>query len=69
MAVDETVLRSARNAFLALMVGIIAVGLYQFVTAGRISLAVAAIWVLGAATFYGSKFHYGRSGDDGSEGN
>lgn len=61
MAVDENVLRSARNAFLALMVGIIVVGLYQFVTAGRISLAVAAIWVLGAAAFYGSKYHYGRS--------
>jgi hypothetical protein len=61
MAVDETVLRSARNAFLALMVGIIVVGIYQFATAGRVSVAVAAIWVLGAATFYASKYHYGRS--------
>lgn len=63
MAVDEAVLRSARNAFLALMIGIIAVGIYQFVTSGRVSVAVAAIWILGAATFYGSKYHYGRSAE------
>lgn len=62
MTVDEAVLRSARNAFLALMVVIVAVGASQFATTGGISPEIAAIWVVGAAVFYASKWRYGRGG-------
>jgi len=59
MAVDDAVLRSARNAFLALMVVALGVGVYQFVTAGRIAPGTAAIWAVGAAVYYVSKYYYG----------
>ena len=59
MAVDEAVLRSARNAFLALMVVALGVGVYQFVTTGRIAPGTAVIWAVGAAVYYVSKYYYG----------
>jgi hypothetical protein len=59
MAVDDAVLRSARNAFLALMLVAVGVGVYQFVTAGRIAPGTAVIWVVGAAVYYVSKYYYG----------
>ncbi len=64
MAVDESVLRSARNAFLALMIVALGVGVYQFVTAGRIAPGTAVIWGTGAAVYYASKYYYGRAGVD-----
>lgn len=60
MAVDEEVLRSARNAFLALMLVTVAVAVVQFVTRGSIAPAIAVIWLVGAVVFYASKWHYGR---------
>jgi hypothetical protein len=64
MAVDDVVLRSARNAFLALMLVAVGVGVYQFVTAGQIAPGTAVIWAVGAAVFYGSKYYYGREAGD-----
>lgn len=64
MPVEDAVLRSARNAFLALMLVALAVGVYQFVTSGRIAPGTALIWAVGAAVFYASKYYYGRAGAD-----
>jgi uncharacterized membrane protein YccC len=59
MTVDDAVLRSARNAFLAVMLAAVGVGVYQFLTAGTIPPGTAVIWLVGAAVFYASKYHYG----------
>lgn len=67
MAVDEDVLRSARNGFLALMVAIVVAGGYQFATAGRISPAILGLWIVGAAVYYASKWRYGRDAGAGTE--
>lgn len=67
MPVDDAVMRSARNAFLALLVVLIGVSGYQFVTIGKITPEIAVVWVTGAGTFYLSKWHYGRrEGDFGA---
>jgi hypothetical protein len=68
---DDDVLRSARNAYLVLIVALLAVGAYQFVVAGGVSTPIVALWVAGAGVFYASKYYYGRqdesepSGADG----
>jgi hypothetical protein len=64
MAVDDAVLRSARNAFLALMLVAVGVGVFQFVTSGAIAPGTAVIWATGAAVFYVSKYYYGRAAGD-----
>jgi hypothetical protein len=58
---DDTVLRSARNAFLVVLVLLVALSTYQFYTIGGITGPIAAIWVAAAGTFYLSKWHYGRT--------
>lgn len=57
---DDVVLRSARNAFLALLLVLVAVSTYQFVTIQRITPELAAVWITGAGAFYASKWYYGR---------
>lgn len=63
MAADD-VLRSARNAFLALLLVLVVVSTYQFVTIQRITPELAAVWITGAGVFYASKYYYGRQGDE-----
>jgi hypothetical protein len=65
MPADDVVLRSARNAFLVLLLVLVAISAYQFLTIQRLTPEIAVVWVAGAATFYLSKWHYGR-GDGGS---
>ncbi|MFB6074270.1 MAG: hypothetical protein ABEJ89_04590 [Haloarculaceae archaeon] len=60
MAPDQRTLHSARNGFLVVILALVAVAAYQFWTRGRIAPAVSAVWVLGVAVFYGSKWYYGR---------
>lgn len=60
---DDVVLKSARNAFLALLIVLVAVSTYQFVTIQRITPELAAVWITGAGAFYASKYYYGRRGD------
>lgn len=64
MAVDQDVLRSARNAFLSLMVVALFVGVAQFATTGRIAPGTAVIWLTGAVVFYASRYYYGRVATD-----
>lgn len=65
MPADESVLRAARNAYLLILLALVAVSTYQFVTTGGLAPEIAAIWVVGVGTYYGSKWYYGRQGDDG----
>jgi hypothetical protein len=58
---DAVLLRSARNAFLALLFVLIGVSSYQFLTIQRVSAEIAAVWVTGAGAFYLSKWYYGRN--------
>ncbi len=67
MPADDVVLRSARNAFLVLLLVLVGVSAYQFLTIQRVTLEIAVIWVAGAATFYLSKWRY-RRGDGETEG-
>lgn len=60
MKTDHVVLLSARNAFLVLLVSLVAVGLYQFLTAGSVTRPVVVLWVVGVVVFYGSKTYYRR---------
>jgi hypothetical protein len=57
---DDAVLRSARNAFMVLLLLLLAISTYQFYTVGGLSTPVAVLWVAGAGVFYISKWHYGR---------
>jgi hypothetical protein len=59
-------MRSARNAFLVLLVVLVGISTYQFYSFGSITAPVAVMWVVGAGTFYASKWYYGRS--DGADG-
>lgn len=61
MTDDEVLLRSARNAFLALLLVLVAISIYQFATDGRITTEIAIVWVTGAGGFYASKWYYGRA--------
>jgi len=62
MPADDLVLRSARNAFLALLLVLVAISIYQFITVGSVTPAIAVVWVTGAGVFYVSKWYYGRDG-------
>jgi hypothetical protein len=64
MAADDTVLRSARNAFMVLLLLLLAISTYQFYTIGGLTTPVGVLWVAGAGAFYLSKWHYGRQNDD-----
>lgn len=60
MPADDAVLRSARNAFLVVLVLLLAISIYQFVTLGTVSTAVLLLWAAGAGVFYASKVYYRR---------
>jgi hypothetical protein len=57
---DAIVLRSARNAFLVVLLLLVGVSTYQFYTIGGITGPIAVLWVAGAGAFYLSKWYYGR---------
>jgi hypothetical protein len=59
---DDIVLRSARNAFLIVLLFLVGASTYQFYTIGGITTPIAAIWVAAASSFYLSKWYYGRQG-------
>jgi len=58
---DETVLKSARNGFLVLILAILAVGLYQIAMTGSASPTIIGVWISGVLVFYGSKVYYERA--------
>ena len=58
---DEVVLKSARNAFLVLILALLGVGLYQIAMVGSVTPVIGGIWLAGVVAFYGSKVYYGRS--------
>jgi hypothetical protein len=60
MPADDIVLRSARNAFLVLLVLLLGISTYQFYTTGGLTTPIALLWVAGAGVFYLSKWRYGR---------
>jgi hypothetical protein len=60
---DDVVLRSARNAYLVVLVLLVGLSAYQFYTIGGITNPVAAIWATAAGGFYLSKWYYGRYGE------
>ena len=60
---SDEVLRSARNAFLVLMVLLVAISTYQCFSFGGVTDPVAVMWVVGAGAFYASKWYYGRGAD------
>lgn len=64
MPADDAVLRSARNAFMVLLLLLLAISTYQFYTTGGLTRPVGVLWVAGAGTFYLSKWHYGRQDSD-----
>jgi hypothetical protein len=66
MSDDDVVLRSARNAFLVVLVTLLAISVYQFAVRDGVTWPVAVMWVAGAGVFYASKYYYGWR-DDGSE--
>ncbi|MEF8854496.1 MAG: hypothetical protein V5A24_03230 [Haloarculaceae archaeon] len=67
MPADVTVLRAARNAFLFVLLALVAVSTYQFATTGGIEPGIAVIWIVGAGGFYASKWYYGRSSDGAAD--
>lgn len=64
MPADDAVLRSARNAFMVLLLLLLAISTYQFYTIGGLTRPVGIMWVAGAGSFYLSKWHYGRQDSD-----
>jgi hypothetical protein len=56
----DDVLRSARNAYLVVLLLLVGISVYQFVTIGRITAPIAAVWIAAAGVFYLSKWYYGR---------
>ena len=70
MPADDVVTRAARNAFLALLISLVGIAVYQFVTRGGIAPEVTALWVLGVAVYGGSTWYYrrGNVGDASGDG-
>ena len=60
MADSTVVTRSARNGFGVLIVLLLAISTYQFVTIGTFTWPVGLLWVAAVVTFYGSKRYYRR---------
>jgi 1,4-dihydroxy-2-naphthoate octaprenyltransferase len=58
MSEDLVVLRSARNAFLVLLVLLLAVGVVQFVAGDGVTGPVGGLWVAGVVVYTGSKYYY-----------
>lgn len=57
---DAVMLHSARNAYLVVLLLLVAISAFQFVTIGGITDPVAVIWVAAVGAFYLSKWYYGR---------
>jgi len=64
---DDDVLRSARNAYLVVLLLLVGISVYQFVTIGSISGPIAAVWIAAAGVFYLSKWYYGRTEPEAGE--
>ncbi|PSP38914.1 hypothetical protein BRC66_05295 [Halobacteriales archaeon QH_2_66_30] len=63
-------MRAGRNAFLALIVALIAAYVYRFAIQGADDDLLFALWILGAAVYVASQTYYQRQapGDDGDDG-
>lgn len=57
------VLRSARNGYLVLIVLLVVISIYQFLQVGTVRPSIAILWIVGAGTFYLSKYKYRWKGD------
>ena len=56
----DPVMRAARNGFLVLIVALLFVGVYEFLYVADSGLTVPALWGLGVAVFYASRYYYAR---------
>lgn len=57
------VLRSARNGYLVLIVLLVVISIYQFLQVGTVRPSIAFLWIVGAGTFYLSKYKYRWKGN------
>ena len=63
----DPVMRAARNAFLVTLLGLVAIGGYQFVTSGRVTAPIAVAWLVAVLTFSVSKYYYTRTDGNGTD--
>jgi len=54
-------IRAARNGFLVLIILLLTASVYQFMLLSDPEPLIAALWVVGAAVFYASRYYYRRS--------
>lgn len=64
MTQADPLVRAGRNGFLVTLLVLVAIGGYQFATAGTVTTPVVATWVVAVLTFYASKYYYRRSDDE-----
>lgn len=64
MAEADPLVRAGRNGFLVTILLLVAIGGYQFATAGTVTTPVVATWVVAVLTFYVSKYYYRRTDGD-----
>lgn len=61
MVEADSAMRAGRNGFLVLFVALLFVWAYQFVFLDETDQTLFALWALGAAVFYVSKYYYDRT--------
>lgn len=67
MVEADPVMRAARNGFLIVILALLLVWASKLAFVGENDVALFALWALGAAVFYGSKYYYERQADDASD--
>ena len=68
MVEADPVMRAARNGFMALIVLLLGMSVYEFVFVDDSGPVVPILWAVGVVVFYGSKYYYQRS-SSGKTGN
>ncbi|MEF8814999.1 MAG: hypothetical protein V5A55_14485 [Halovenus sp.] len=63
MVEADPVMRAARNGFLVLILVLLLLSVYRFVFVDEGGLMVPALWTLGVAVFYASRYYYRRQDD------
>jgi hypothetical protein len=58
MVEADATMRAGRNAFLVVILGLLAAWAGRLVVGGGNDPVLFGLWALGAAAFYGSKYYY-----------
>lgn len=66
MVEADPVVRSARNGFFVLIVGLFVAGMYQILLIENQTVLIPTLWSVGVVVFYGSKYYY-RHRETGAE--